>query len=126
MESIIPIKTDIKKFYKQYLNIIKPLLNPHLSNGEINVLGELMYLSYRYNSYEDSVKEKMIFDYDSKITIIDNLDTSLGTLNNTIMALRKKGYIKGNSLSNKVMIIPTETHSITFKFEISYETVDAK
>lgn len=118
MEKIIPIDTNIEKFYKLYLYFIRPLLKPHLSKGEINVLGELLYLDYSMRDINPELRGKLIFDYDNRIKIVDSLDISYNTLGNIIMSLRKKDYIKGNKLREDLSFDPSKEFSLEYKFII--------
>jgi hypothetical protein len=117
--STIPISTDIRSFYKQYLNIIRPLLEPHLSNGELNVLGELLYLNYKYRSLDKKARGIIIFDYENKVAIMEELGSSMSTIVNAISSLRKKKYIIGNTLKEAIVVYPGENYSLTYQFEIN-------
>lgn len=115
---VININTDAKKFFKQYLNIIRPLLVPRLSNGELNILSELLYLNYLHKDVSPGIRGKLIFDYDNKIAIVDSLDSSLSTVNNAITSLRKKGYIAGRELKKDIIVLPNESFKLGFNFTI--------
>lgn len=121
---MITIKTNKRKYFKQYLNILKPLLVPKLSNGELNILAELMYLNYKYKNIDVKSRGKLIFDYDSKISIINNLNTSLATLNNVITILRKKNYIKANIINPNLVIDPDINTKLGFHFIIEEDKVE--
>lgn len=112
------MNTDTRKFFKQYLNIIKPLLVPKLSNGELEILAELMYFNHKYKDIDPKMRGKLIFDYDNKIAIVDNLDTSLSTINNAITSLRKKEYLKGTIIKPQLIVEPTEEFKLGFLFNI--------
>lgn len=118
---VIEINTDTRKFFKQYLTIIKPLLVPRISNGELNVLAELLYLNHKYRTVDVKVRGKLIFDYDNKIDIVNNLNTSLSTVNNAISSLRKSGYIIGYKIKDSLVIDIDDSFKIGFKFNIENE-----
>ncbi len=119
MERVIPITTNIKQFYKQYLNLLKPLLKTHLSNGEINVLAELLYHNYTLRDIPLKQRSVLLFDYDTKIEIMNSLNTTLNTIDNTFYILRKKGYINNNVLLDYLAVMPTKEYTLTYKFKIN-------
>lgn len=118
MESIIPIETDIRKFYKQYLNVIRPLLRPHLSTGELNVLAELMHSNYILKDIDPKLREKLVFDYDNVMDITENLNITYPGIQNIFSSLRKKDYLKGKTIKKSLLIEPTKEYKVTFKFNI--------
>lgn len=118
VEKIIPIKTDIDKFFIRYLHIVRPLLKPHLSNGELRVFAELLRINNEYKNIKPELRGKLLFDYDNKIIIMDNLGISYNTLGNIFMSLRKKGYITGNTIKKELAIIPDKEFTISYKFMI--------
>lgn len=118
MEKLIPIKTDIDKFFIRYLHIVRPLLKPHLSNGELNVFAELLRINNEYKAIKPELRGKLLFDYDNKIIIMDRLGISYNTLGNIFMALRKKGYITGNTIKKELAITPGKEFNINYKFII--------
>lgn len=118
---IITINTDTRKFFKQYLSIIRPLLVPRLSDGELNIIAELLYFNHLYRDIAPSKRGKLVFDYDNKISILDNLDTSMSTLDNTLTSLRKKGYIKGKRFRQDLLIDPKDTFKLGFVFNMKDE-----
>jgi len=114
----IVISTDIRKFYKQYLNIIKPLLPQHISTGELNLLAELLYFENKYKDLEQSIRSKLVFDHDTKIDIMSNLDISYNTFGNLLSSLRTKDYIKGRIIKQSLLVHPTDSYSINYTFKI--------
>lgn len=118
MEKKVPIKTDIDKFFIRYLHIVRPLLKPHLSNGELRVFSELLRINNEYKSIKPELRGKLLFDYDNKIIIMDRLGISYNTLGNIFMALRKKGYIIGNNIKKELAITPDKEFTISYKFVI--------
>lgn len=101
-------------FFKQYLAILSPTLSPRLRRGELDVLGEILYLNHKYSSIPEKERGIIIFDHDNRHAIMDNLNISYNTLGNIIMSLRKKNYLKGNS------VIESLLKEVKDKFEISY------
>jgi len=121
MESAVNITTDKRKFFRQYLNILKPVLKPHLINGELNVLGELLYYNNKYKDIAQKERMKLIFDYDTKVDIVDNLSISPGTLSNIITSLRRKKYLTDKSISKSIIIHPDKEFAFKYIFNIKDE-----
>lgn len=115
----INIPTDNKKYFRQCLEILKvmPPLDD-LSNRELDVLGGFLYYNYKYRDIkEDEVRYKIVFDYDIKIAICDEVGISEATMNNLLTSLRRKNILKGTALTSTYGINP-ETPQILFKFDI--------
>ena len=112
--------SNTRQFYKQYCSIIGTLLK--LRKQEYLVLAELLLY---YNEYKDlpaDVRDKLVFDYDIKVKIREELnDMSSANLYNTFTALRKKGIIKNNKISSNVIVYPNDGFSLNFKWELNAE-----
>lgn len=112
--------SNTRQFYKQYCSIIGTLLK--LRKQEYLVLAELLFY---YNEYKDlpaDVRDKLVFDYDIKVKIREELnDMSSANLYNTFTALRKKGIIKNNKISSNVIVYPNDGFSLNFKWELNAE-----
>ena len=67
MEKKITSKVKPLVYFRQYLTIVNPLYD--LSPRERDVLAYLLYLDYQYKDIPEKAREKVIFDYDSKISI---------------------------------------------------------
>lgn len=121
MERVIPISTNTEKFFRQYLTIMRPLLQPHLSNGELNVLAGLLAINNDYKGIKDDIKDKLLLDYDNKIRIIENLGINMQVLNNALMNLRKKNYLIGNRIKDSLIVYPDKNNQITYKLTLTDE-----
>ena len=119
MEKEVNISTNRRVFFQQYLRVIKPFLKPYLSNGELSVLGELMYYNDKYKDLDPKIKKKLLLDYDTKVDIMNSLKVSPNTLANALTKLRQGGYLVDRELSKVVNIIPEKNLTIKFKFDIS-------
>lgn len=118
MEKEIKIDTSRRVFFQQYLRVVKPFLKPYLSNGELSILGELMYYNDKYKDLDPKIKQKLLLDYDTKVDIMTNLSISQNTLANALTKLRKSGYLVDRELSKAVSVTPGKTLAIKFKFDI--------
>lgn len=119
MEREVNIKTTDRKFFQQYLRVLKPVLKPYLSNGELNVLGEILYYNNKYKSIDPKLRTKVVFDYDTKAEIMKSLNISQNTLANNLTSLRKKGYLVKGEVTKGLGIFPNEEYIIKYKFRIN-------
>lgn len=119
METGVNINTTKRKFFTQFLFTVRPILKPHLSKGELKVLGELLYFNDKYKDIELKTRSKLLLDYDNKVEITENLSISQNTLANTLTALRVKGYLKNNTITKGLGVFPEETHTVTYNFKIN-------
>ena len=119
MEREVKIKTSKRIFFQQYLRVIKSILKPYLSNGELKVLGELLYYNNEYKHLEKKIRKKIILDYDTKNEIIENLKISQNTLANALTVLRKSGYLVNGELREDVQVDLGGTYNLTYKFTIN-------
>lgn len=117
----IEIKVDERKLFRYYIDLLasfRPL--SEVRKQERDVLAELMYSNYMYSqnfkNREDPNKWKLIFSYENKKVIEDNLKMSDATLANCLSSLRKHGMIENNSLKKVFRIYPDdEGYSLNFK-----------
>lgn len=117
---IITINTTTNKYFREALEILKalPPLNT-LSKRELDVFGWLLYYNYEYRELkDDKLRNKLIFDYDTKLAIQEALGISGAVMDNLITALRKKDVIKGRLIINTYGLNP-EKPDIIFKFKIN-------
>lgn len=108
MEKEIKINTDRKKFFRQYVEILKPICK--LRGRDADVLAELLYQSYirkDINSLSD--RFRLIFDYNTKMTICEELNMGIAGFGNSLTQLRRKGVIgKGNVINPGYLINPDD------------------
>ena len=119
MEREVKIETNRRLFFQQYLRIIKPFIKPYLSDGELGVLGELMYYNDKYKDLDPEIKKKLLLEYDTKIDIMSNLSISKNTLANALTKLRKSGHLLDRELAKNLNVTPGKSLSINFKFDIN-------
>jgi predicted transcriptional regulator len=118
---LIKRKTNIKKnlHYK-----ILELFNSYvymwnLSETEVKVFAALYDKLFEIKKTVSDIKIRMnvLFSKESKTEIITNLNISYNTFNNALTTLRKKGFIKNNTLDEKLCF---DIHSKEFKITIHY------
>lgn len=120
----ITIPTDKVKFFRQGIEILKhiPPLNK-LTSRELDVLGYLLYYDYEYRTIEESLRGKLVFDYENRVKIRDFIGITEAGFNNLIKTLKTKGIIKGKQIIPKIKLDP-ENPEIIFKFKFDEEIKD--
>jgi hypothetical protein len=115
----IEIPTSKRIFFRQSLEIIKilPPLNK-LGNRELDLLAELLYYNNLYKNVDEKIRGKLIFDYDTRLSIREYLNINELNLNNLFTSLRKKNIITKRSIGNTYGITE-ELPNITFKFKFN-------
>jgi DNA-binding Lrp family transcriptional regulator len=86
-----------------------------------------MYYNNKYKHLEAEVREKMVFDTDTRMRIRQKLKLSEASFNNCLTELRKQGIIKDNKLSKTYNIFTlNKTEELIFRFYISSEVNNSK
>ncbi len=116
------IKTNKKDFFKYWLLFTKPL--HQLKGPEISVLSLLLfyYFELKEKVSDDDLVYKLLFDYDTKMKIKNELNYLDQTLQNSLTLLRKLNVIKDNKISPS--FIPdinnnSNEFTLTYKFNIN-------
>jgi hypothetical protein len=113
-KKVIPVKVkDRRNIFETYLRLLNPVLK--LREREIQVLGYLLFYNDYYSKYDENVKWKMVFDYETRVTIKTDLGLSDFSFNNILTALRKKNLLIGNTIKKGILIYPPEN-----KFELNF------
>mgnify|MGYP000860670222 FL=1 len=101
-------------YYRRHLELINPMLPRRLTEGEINVLSEFMFL----NNVDDK------FDKVGRKAVMDKLGLSFSGLTNYLSSLRKKGFIIKNAKGSYdiVPILLCDNDKMVYNFKIeNYE-----
>lgn len=122
MEKKVTIPTDESKFYRQYLEILNPIIK--LRGKELDVLAELLFHNTRLQDIPNELRWKLIFDQDNKTAIRQKLNLSEASLNNNLSALRKKKIIVDNSVLKNFLVEPDEDFSLRFNFKMDKSDVN--
>jgi len=120
MEKNIPIATTENKFFRQYLELINPILR--LRGKELDVLAELLYYNYKFKDIAKEHRWKLIFDYDTKTKIRTKLELSDASMNNNLSALRKKNVIEANKVKQAYLVYPDNKFSLKFQFNVKSDS----
>ena len=117
---IIKIPTSKEKYFLQYLALLYPIHK--LRDKEMEVLSQLMLYNDKYKNLDDDVRNKILFNADTKMRIRQKLKMSDGSFNNNMVALSKKGIIKDNILLKAWNIfLDDQPMDLVFKFIIHKE-----
>lgn len=117
MEKKIQVPTTHRKFFRQYLELINPLLK--LRGKELDVLSEFLYYHDKMKNIPNEHRWKVLFNYETKTDIRENLKLSVASMNNNMSSLRSKGIIKDGKISKNYLIHPTNECNIVFSFKVN-------
>jgi DNA-binding MarR family transcriptional regulator len=117
MEKILPLHTNKKVFFRQYVELLNPVVK--LRPKELDVLAELLYHNAERENINEKDRWKLVFDYDNKKEMADALNISVASLGNNLSYLRKRGIIVDNKVVDNLLVYPKKGFKLTFKFSIS-------
>jgi hypothetical protein len=117
------INVTLKNLFSRWLDITVTFHK--LRKKERDVLALLLYYHYVYSKEltNGTILWKMVFDYDTKMKIKEELEMKDSALQNILTSLRKKNVIKDNK------IVPTyipemERTSTSFKIIFNLNVID--
>jgi hypothetical protein len=120
MEKSISINTSKSKFFRQYLELINPMIK--LRGRELDVMAELLYHNNQLKSIPHKQRWQLILNYETKTEIRSKLKLSDASLNNNLSALRKKGILSDSGIVKNFLIYPVDNCKLSFKFDIKDES----
>ena len=96
--SIATIRTDFRGVLDKWINFTYPFHN--LTLKEQSVLAALLYYYFIFKKdiKSEDVVWKMVFDYDTRMKIKQELDMKDYALQNNLTRLRKKKILKNNKI----------------------------
>lgn len=120
---IANINTTVKKFFRDWLIMTKTFHK--LSKQQIDILALFLYEHYQLKKEvtNEKILNKILFDYDTKMKIKEEIDTTDASLQNTMTVFRKKGIIVEGKLS-KLFIPKIEIGSNNFKLIYNFNIID--
>jgi len=119
----VPSKINIKRDLHFYIfNQLNELLHWDITPSDVKILAELYNMDYDMFSsgnvkvYEDRMS--ILFSPENKKKIMDMLNMSYNTFNNSLSKLRKKGLVnKDNTINEKRLFnLDRDTFSFTIEF----------
>jgi hypothetical protein len=116
MEINIPTKKDDKYYMLlTFLSSIKPFSS--LRKRELQVYAELLKYWHEYSSLPPKQRNKLIFDYDTRLQIAEKFETTVDNVYNITSALKKKGLISDNAMIERYAnLISTEQPYLKINF----------
>ena len=115
----IPSNKDI--IFKQYLNLINPILGINkLTSTEIEVFSRFLLIKTMYFHLEPEVLKTLLFNAETKKRIREsikqdsNIVVSEASFNNILSTLRKKNFIKGNEVIHNPPVTKEGNITVTF------------
>tara|TARA_R110000851_G_scaffold296262_2_gene451346 strand:+ start:6483 stop:6863 length:381 start_codon:yes stop_codon:yes gene_type:complete len=120
---IANINIKLKQLFKRWLEITNVFHK--LTNQQEKVLALILYYHYKYQKdiSNDKILWKIIFDYDTKALIKEELDIKDQVFQNILYQLRKKNIIIDNRVV-KTYIPDLEQNSKTFKVTFNFSIID--
>lgn len=117
------MNVDLKKLFNLWLNITSPFHN--LTKQQIDVLALLLYFHKKLENEITNKKIlwKIVFDYETKQKIKEELDISDASLQNVLTSLRKKNIISNNQIVS-TYIPKIEKESSNFKVVFNFNIID--
>lgn len=115
----LTIPTTPRKYFHMAMELLRsvPPLNT-LTPKAISILAEILYWDYYYRDLDKEIRWKMVFDYDTKLKIMDNVPCDRQSLYNNISLLKKAGIVDNNTIKTNFGLNP-DNPSITFNFKIN-------
>lgn len=79
-----------------------------------------MYVNNDLKNVPVEHRAKILFDYDTKIKMMDNTGVSYYSFNNCLSKFRKVGLLsENNELHKSLFVEPIDGTELTFKFKIN-------
>lgn len=124
MNKIINMNIEPKKLFNMWLEISKPF--HRLKPQQQSILALFLYHHFKLKQdvTNSKILNKMLFDYDTKHEISEELGIDTQAIRNALTVFRKKGLVIDNTLSKS--IIPKFTKEdkefqIIFNFNLIHE-----
>lgn len=118
----VQINTNFKDMMYYWLKFIKPFHT--LSEQPMRILSLLLYFyfDYKEKTSDEDLLWRLLFSYDTKVMISNELDVKVHTVENKLTELRRKKVISKNKIDER--FIPnidkdSKNFSINFLFNIN-------
>ncbi len=120
---IANLNVDIKGLFKKWLEVTKCFHK--LTNQQQDVLSLLLYYHYinKKEITNDKILWKIVFDYDTKALIKEELSIKDQVFQNILSKLRKDNIIVNNKISN-FFIPELEDKTNNFKIIFNFNIID--
>lgn len=121
-EKIANVKTTRKEIFFKWVEFTKPFHG--LRTQLQSVLALLLYHHYNLSQIinNDKILWKQVFDYDTKVALMNELDVKPQTLENLFTELRKRGVIVNNTIPTEyIPEINKETKYFTIRINFKID-----
>ena len=108
-----------REFFRQYLEAAKSLVD--IRPSAMDVLAELLFWNDKYQMLPKEDRDKIIFNYDTKVAIMDYLGMTKQSFDNILTYLRAKDILNGNSINKKYELSYENNNVLSFVFKIKEE-----
>lgn len=117
---IANLNVSLKRLFKLWLEITKPFHG--LTPQQQSILA--LFLYHHYNLKNEITNEKILwkilFDYNTKMKIKEELNLQDQTLQNNLTQLRKKGIIKDNTIvSTYIPELDQDSNNFKIVFDLN-------
>lgn len=113
----IELKVTPIQYFESILIALKPIQPfKDLRDKELKVLAQLLYYAYKYKNLPDRERFRLVFDYDTRQEICENLGIPVGSLNNNLTALRIKKIVIDKTINKKFLLDPDKDPMVVYKF----------
>jgi hypothetical protein len=123
-EKVVTINVKLKSFFRNWVQFTQPFHK--LRPQEQHLLSLLLFHHYRLRQEitNNKILWKELFDYDTKLSMYEEMEIQSGALENLLSSLRKKKVILDGQISP--VYIPeitksTKKFTLTFNFNIIHE-----
>lgn len=114
------INVTLKQLFKYWLQLTSSFHK--LTPGQQNVLALFLYYHFLYKKdiTNERVLWKAVFDYDTKLKIIEELSIKRAVLHNNLSIFRKKGIIQNNKIvSTYIPDLSNDSNSFVVMFDLN-------
>jgi len=119
------INITLKGLFRQWMEITKPFHKLAKQPQEILALFLYYHYLYRKDITNDAILWKIVFDYDTKIKIKEELGISDQVLQNNLTLLRRKNIINKNVIT-PLFVPELEQGSNNFKVIFNFNIINEK
>ena len=119
MKKTVNLQGSRDVMLRQYVKLINPMMG--LRNRELDILAKIIKYYLQFEDIKsDDLRWKMVFDYDTKFKIMDELKMGPSTFNNSLTSFRQKGILKNNQLvKNIIPIFSESSFDLIYSFKIT-------
>jgi len=131
MEEKFSYNCSLESFFAVYLRLKRPYINAVLSHiqekekklndNPLRVLAQLLYYNNYYKDYDEDIRWKMVFDYDTKMKMCTKLGMPEPHLNSYLSQLRRIGIVNGKRVTDFYVVYPEENMRLVFDMKVDTE-----